>query len=260
MKENGFSYETIRTYKRSLKATFYTAIRDDYIRKNPFGYDLEDVIPNDTKHKKPLSPDEEKSLLDFIKQDKICNKHYDFTVILLGTGLRVSELGGLTVSDINFDNRTINVDHQVLKNSEIGYYINAPKTDAGIRKILMSENVYQAFLRVNEARKKHPSVKIDGYKDFLFVTDKGYPQISNYFETAIRRIEKKYNKLSPIPLSTHITPHLFRHTFCTNLANAGINPKALQYIMGHSSIKMTLDYYSHASFDSAKIEMERLFY
>ena len=52
--------------------------------------------------------------------------------------------------------------------------------------------------------------------------------------------------------------HELRHTFCTNLANAGMNPKALQYIMGHSNITMTLNYYAHATFTSARAEMERL--
>jgi integrase len=52
--------------------------------------------------------------------------------------------------------------------------------------------------------------------------------------------------------------HELSHTFCTNLANAGMNPKALQYIMGHSNITMTLNYYAHATFASAKAEMERL--
>lgn len=56
----------------------------------------------------------------------------------------------------------------------------------------------------------------------------------------------------------NVTPHTFRHTFCTRMAEAGMNPKALQYIMGHASIQMTLDYYAHASFESAKSEMERI--
>ena len=53
------------------------------------------------------------------------------------------------------------------------------------------------------------------------------------------------------------TPHTLCHT-CTNLANAGMNPKALQYIMGHSNIIMTLDYYIHSPSDSAVVEMEWL--
>ncbi len=73
-----------------------------------------------------------------------------------------------------------------------------------------------------------------------------------------RGLAKKYNKCHEEALPKVMTPHTLRHTFCTNLANAGMNPKALQYIMGHSNITMTLNYYAHATFASAKAEMERL--
>ena len=53
-------------------------------------------------------------------------------------------------------------------------------------------------------------------------------------------------------------PHSFRHTYCTNMANKGMNPNTLQYIMGHSNITMTLGYYAHGTFNSAKAELERL--
>ena len=69
---------------------------------------------------------------------------------------------------------------------------------------------------------------------------------------------KKYNKCHEEPLPKITTPHTMRHTFCTRMANAGMNPKALQYIMGHASILMTLNYYVHATFNSAKAEMDRL--
>lgn len=69
---------------------------------------------------------------------------------------------------------------------------------------------------------------------------------------------KKYNKYHEEALPKVMTPHTLRHTFCTNMANAGMNPKALQYIMGHSNITMTLNYYAHATFDSAKAEMLRI--
>lgn len=68
---------------------------------------------------------------------------------------------------------------------------------------------------------------------------------------------RKYNKKHEMPLP-HITPHMLRHTFCTRMAVAGMNPKALQYIMGHSSINMTLDYYTHINADAAKEEFDRL--
>lgn len=68
---------------------------------------------------------------------------------------------------------------------------------------------------------------------------------------------KKYNKYHKDMLP-NVTPHTFRHTFCTNLANAGMNPKSLQYLIGHANIVLTLNYYTHATFDSAKAEMTRL--
>ena len=68
---------------------------------------------------------------------------------------------------------------------------------------------------------------------------------------------KKYNKYHTDKLP-NITPHSFRHTYCTNMANRGMNPNTLQYLMGHANITMTLGYYAHGTFQSAKAELERL--
>ena len=70
----------------------------------------------------------------------------------LGQGLRISELCGLTDTDIDFENRIINVDHQLLRSAKTGYYIVTPKTKSGIRQIPMSEKVYEAFNRVLKRR------------------------------------------------------------------------------------------------------------
>ena len=61
MKEKGISYKTISNDKRSLKAAFYTAIQDDCIRKNPFDFQLNTVIEDDTEPKVPLTPAQEES-------------------------------------------------------------------------------------------------------------------------------------------------------------------------------------------------------
>ena len=73
-----------------------------------------------------------------------------------------------------------------------------------------------------------------------------------------RGLAEKYDRTHKEPLPRPMTPHTLRHTFCTNMANRGMNPKALQYIMGHASITMTLNYYAHADFASAMAEMARL--
>ena len=54
------------------------------------------------------------------------------------------------------------------------------------------------------------------------------------------------------------SPHTMRHTFCTRMANAGMNPKSLQYLMGHANISMTLNYYAYATYESAKTEFDRI--
>ena len=258
MKEKGISYKTISNDKRSLKAAFYTAIQDDCIRKNPFDFQLNTVIEDDTEPKVPLTGEQEESLLSFMQSDSVYQKYRDEVIILLGTGLRISELCGLTETDLDFENRVINVDHQLLRSAETGYYIEKPKTQSGIRQIPMSEKVYEALGRVLENRKGAKQITIDGYSNFLFLNRDGCPKTNVNYATMFRGLAKKYNKCHEEALPKVMTPHTLRHTFCTNLANAGMNPKALQYIMGHSNITMTLNYYAHATFASAKAEMERL--
>ena len=154
-------------------------------------------------------------------------------------------------------NRIINVDHQLLKDTEIGYYIETPKTKKGERQLPMTERAYQAFKRVLQNRGKAEPIIIGGYSNFLFLNQKGFPKVAGNYESMLRGLVKKYNKTHKDQLP-NITPHSFRHTYCTNMANKGMNPNTLQYIMGHSNITMTLGYYAHGTFNSAKAELERL--
>ena len=116
----------------------------------------------------------------------------------------------------------------------------------------------EAFQRVLNKRKYAQPVILEGYTKFLFLNRNGLPKVAVNYESMFRGLVKKYNKCHEEALPNVTTPHTLRHTFCTNLANAGMNPKALQYIMGHSNINMTLNYYAHATSDSALAKMERL--
>ena len=239
MKENGFSYKTIKNYKRSLKASFHMAIEDD------------------SKPKVALSEEQEARLLDFMEQDRTYQKYYDDVLILLKTGLRISELCGLTRSDIDFKNHAIRINHQLLKDKD-GFYIAEPKTKSGVRNVPMSKETEKAFHRVLK-RKQKPKIKeIDGYRNFLFLSPNGYPMQESNYKSVLNGVVKKYNKShekTPLP---RITPHSLRHTFCTQLAQKNMNPKNLQYIMGHASITVTLDLYAHASEAGANREMRSL--
>ena len=258
MKDKGFSYNTINNHKRSLKASFYIAIQDDCVRKNPFDFKLSEVIENDTKEKVALTEEQEQVLLSFIKTDNVYHKYYDDVLILLKTGLRISELCGLTIMDIDFIHEVVVINHQLLKSKEQGYYIETPKTKSGTRQVPLSRETIQAFQRVIKKRPKAEPFVIDGRGNFLFVNHKGKPKVAIDYNMLFVRIVKKYNKHhkdNPLP---HITPHTLRHTFCTRLASKNMNPKDLQYIMGHSNISITMNWYAHASIDTAKSEVQRL--
>ena len=67
----------------------------------------------------------------------------------------------------------------------------------------------------------------------------------------MQHIKEKYDRIYRIPLPL-ITPHVCRHTFCSNMAKKGMNPKLLQYIMGHSDISVTLNTYTHVQIEDAE--------
>ena len=73
----------------------------------------------------------------------------------------------------------------------------------------------------------------------------------------MQRILEKYNSIYRVQMPK-ITPHVCRHTFCSNMAKSGMNPKTLQYIMGHSDISVTLNTYTHLTFDDAQEELNRV--
>ncbi|WP_425355336.1 integrase DNA-binding domain-containing protein [Pseudoramibacter faecis] len=257
MSEKGFSFQSINNFKRSLKASFQMAIEDDCVRKNPFNFALNTVIEDDSKPKQALTLEQADSLIDFIANDPVYQRNVDEIIVLMEAGLRVSELCGLTTA-LDFTNRLILVDHQLLRDTDLGYYITEPKTKCGSRQVPMTERAYDALQRIVKSHDQNETFTVGGYSNFLFLKRDGTPQVACNVETLVKNIVKKYNKSHKDDPLFNVTPHTFHHTFCTRMANAGMNPKALQYIMGHSNITMTLNYYAHADFDSAKAEMERL--
>ena len=111
--------------------------------------------------------------------------------------------------------------------------------------------------RILKNRGKAQPLIVGGYSNFLFLNREGLPKVAGNYEGMVRGLIKKYNKYHTDKLP-NITPHSFRHTYCTNMANRGMNPNTLQYLMGHANMTMTLGYYAHGTFQSAKAELERL--
>ena len=251
-------YSSIHSIRGVLRPAFQMAVDDDLLRKNPFGFELASVIVNDSVTREAITRKQERELLRFIKEDKHFCRYYDAIYILFYTGLRISEFCGLTVSDIEFGNQRIKVDHQLQRTAQMQYVIQEPKTESGIRYVPMSEEVAACFRRII-ANRAMPDVEpmIDGHVGFLFLDKNERPMVALHWEKYLQHIVEKYNKIYRIQVPK-VTPHVCRHTFCSNMAKSGMHPKTLQYIMGHADISVTLNVYTHVQFDDAQAEMLRL--
>lgn len=257
LQAEGKSYGTIQTIRTVIKPVFQMAVNDDLLRKNPFDFKLKELLIDDRKVRLALTELQEKQFLDFVQNSNCYKKYYEAIAILFKTGLRISELCGLTVRDIDFKERSINVDHQLQK-IDCRYYIETTKSKSGLRKIPMSENVYILLKDVIEKQKDRKiEPVIDGYSGFLFLNRNGTPIVKENWERRFRNIIRRYNKCHQEKLPD-VVPHVCRHTYCTNMARSGMNPKILQYLMGHSSITITLNYYTHLDLKDAKEELKRI--
>ena len=208
---DGRGYSSIHSIRGVVRPAFEMALNDDLIRKNPFQFELATVIVNDSVTREAITRKQERDYLKFVKEDKHFCKYYDAIYILFHTGLRISEFCGLTISDIDFKEKRIKVDHQLQRTSKMEYVIEEPKTESGVRFVPMTEEVEACFKRIIANREK-PDVEpmVDGYVGFLCLDKNDMPMV------------------------------------------------ALQYIMGHSDISVTLNTYTHIKFEDAKEELARV--
>lgn len=145
-----------------------------------------------------------------------------------------------------------------VKEPELGVIIETTKTDAGTRVLPITEDVAQMFQAIIEDRNA-PKVEksIDGYSGFLFCDDNGMPLVAMHWQHCFNHMVGRYNDIYRVQMP-NITPHVCRHTYCSNMAKSGMNPKTLQYLMGHSDISVTMNVYTHIGFDDAEEELKRM--
>ena len=262
LQSRGFRYCTITNIRGVVKPAFDLAWDEEIVKRNPFIFKITDAIVNDTVTRAALTEEEETIWLNFIKGDKTYSKYYDEFVVLFGTGMRVSEFCGLTKKDVDFENRKIHVDHQLCRERQRDrrcYFVERTKTEAGKRDIPMTDEVFAALKNiVNNRPHMKTEMIIDGYSGFLLIDKNGNPKVALHIENEFRWALHKYKKLHPDRPLPHITPHVARHTFATRMAHSGMDVKALQYLMGHSDAGVTMNVYTHTSYDFAVKQLVKI--
>lgn len=256
MQSDGRGYSTIHSIRGVVRPAFEMAVNDEILWRNPFNFEMKDVLINNSVKREAVSQKDMRLFLEFLKNDNCYRKYYDAVYILFHTGLRISEFCGLTVNDINLEKKTINVDKQLQRKIDGQRYIISTKTKAGARLLPMSDAVCQCFVRILQHRKP-PKVEkiIDGVGKFLFYDSNGNPTVAMHWEHYFSHAVNRHNEIYKYQLPK-ITPHVCRHTYCTNMALSGVSAKTLQYLMGHSDISITLNVYTHIRFDDAQKEVE----
>ena len=168
-------------------------------------------------------------------------------IICLNTGMRIGEICSLKWKNIDLDKRLIFVKTTMQrikddKTNKTKVIIDKPKTAESIRAIPISNKLYEILLPLKRKNK---------YEDFFLTGDsKKYIEPRNY-QFAFKRILKKC-RIKPYKF------HTLRHTMATNCIEVGMDIKSLSEILGHSSVKITLDKYVHSNYKTQKKYLEKL--
>lgn len=258
MQSDGKRHSTIKSVRGVLRPAFQMAVDDDLLVKNPFGFELAGVVVNDSVTREAITKDQMRKFLKFVHDDNVYCKYYEAVYILFHTGMRISEFCGLNIKDIDFEHNVVTIDHQLQRMSNMELIIEPTKTRAGTRKLPITEDVAMMFRAIIEDRPKPKIEKmVCGYSGFLYLDKNDLPEVALHWEHRFRHMVNRYNEIYRVQMPK-ITPHVCRHTYCSNMAKAGMNPKTVQYLMGHSDIGVTMSTYTHLGLEDAQDEMIRM--
>lgn len=159
-------------------------------------------------------------------------------LVLISTGMRVGELLGLTWDNIDFEEYTITIDKALSRAK--GELFTEPKTDTSYRVIPVLPVIMD---RIRKHKVEQNKIKLQVGKDYnphnlVFTNSFGAPVAFRTFSRSLERVLKD----NDLPI---LSPHELRHTFATRGLEAGMDMKELQELLGHSSMKLTSDLYTH---------------
>lgn len=264
-------------YQRTDGRYRYRYIDEDGKEKNVYSWRLDKNDPTPRGKKRELSLREKEKQIQSDLFDHIVTRGGNYTVVELAekyTSLKTgvghnTKAGYKTV--INILNREAfgkqRIDKVRLSDAK-AWLIKLQQVDGrgyssihsirGVLRPAFQLAVDDDLIRIL-ANRVAPKIEpmVDGYAGFLFLDKNDKPMVALHWEKYLEHIIEKYNKIYRIQMPK-VTPHVCRHTFCSNMAKSGMNPKTLQYIMGHSDISVTLNVYTHVQFDDAQAELLRV--
>lgn len=256
MYKDGYAVSTIQNYKGKMYSVFSFAMDELHLMtRNPADFKIKDVINASPNKRRSLTETEKQELVMFLEEDNISHKYFDEINVLLGTGLRIAEFVGLTEDNIDFKNHCIMVDHQTQREQRLWM---TPKSESGIRAVYFSDEVEESIRRLvaKAAQRRTGPFCADG-KKYIVIDKNGNPRASYSMRYILKSIQDRYCRKTGKELPS-ISPHVLRHTYCTDQAEAGVNMVALQYMMGHTDISTT-NRYLHTNQDIAAKEANRIY-
>lgn len=257
----GYSDGSIQILHKIIHPALQMMVDDGDLKRNPADKCCKDY--SDTNVREALSPKEREIFYDDILTDKYHYKdrYLPIFIVMQGLACRINELAGLTWSNIDFSERTVTIDHGICYRSRGGsasFYVTKGSCKNRARSIPMTTEVYNCLLDLYNNRHLQPaSITVDGYTDFVFRSKSGTPLYPNSINKAIRRMINKYNEANGTNFP-QISNHIFRHTGCTIMAEAEVDPNSLMYIMGHKNLKMIYNVYDTINQERIRKQIDKV--
>lgn len=245
MAEQGYKTTTIYQTRITLYNMLEFAKENDVILSNPCKKSVKSDIGKPSEKKVALTIDEQRKFLISATGQSYENQ-YKF---VLQTGLRTGELVGLKWSDIDFGKRTVAISRTMEYRYKVGEWrVGPPKSKSGYRTIPLTDEAIRILKDQKEKNSKIKVINIE-WRDQVFLSRKGEPVKNSTYDTALFKICDKAE-------IRKFCMHILRHTFATRCIEAGMIPKTLQKILGHSNIGITMNLYVDATEEEKTKEMD----